>query len=490
MPYGNGQRLGETIDPRLMQADYSGFTNAGAIAGNTWANAGKQIGDALKLHGDEKKQHTQAEQMAKSMAKAIPEFKPMADEFLKTMANPDLSHRDRTAMAAGIQDSLKLAVLGREFANEDRDFDNKERMAANDMAFRDKELDMRAQQIRASMMPDGKLKETSLPYVKDGVSGQRKALIDERGNYFDAKTKQPLNGDGRAISNALPQSQSGDYPDNMPTASDTPMPGLDFPNYGTFNEAMGGIDVDGAPGVLPPRHQAAQQIKQALTTPQAEASSEDMFFEPDVQKEGDKPQEYTLPDGSKVYGTIKNGILQMAKMPDGSPMRFTEGQTLTAKEKIDIEAKQKEANQIQSGAVAKSENFLSLLDKLENHKGFKNLFGTNLGAQTWMAGTDAADAKVLFKQIDAKGFMEAIKEMKGMGALSNSEGEKASAAFLGLDPSMSEDAAKQAIKEAKAIIKQGIERSKSGNLFPTETTNPRAANANRLRDLIPNPLTQ
>jgi len=118
MPYGNAQRLGDTIDPRLMQADFSGFANAGMIQGQALANAGKQIGDSLKLYGEEKKQHVAAEQMAKSMAKAIPEFKPMADEFLQTMANPDLSHRDKTAMAASIQDALKLAVLGKSFSDD------------------------------------------------------------------------------------------------------------------------------------------------------------------------------------------------------------------------------------------------------------------------------------------------------------------------------------------------------------------------------------
>lgn len=127
--------------------------------------------------------------------------------------------------------------------------------------------------------------------------------------------------------------------------------------------------------------------------------------------------------------------------------------------KADAAKKEKEIKDI--GLIDQSTQFVNLLDKLEKHKGFDNLFGTNVSfTPTWMAATDAADAKVLFKQIDAKGFMEAIKQMKGMGALSNAEGEKASAAFLGLDTSMSEEAAKEAIGEAKRIIKKGIDNSK------------------------------
>jgi len=127
--------------------------------------------------------------------------------------------------------------------------------------------------------------------------------------------------------------------------------------------------------------------------------------------------------------------------------------------KADATKKEKEIKDF--GVIDQSTQFVNLLDKLEKHKGFDNLFGTNFSfTPTWMAATDAADAKVLFKQIDAKGFMEAIKQMKGMGALSNAEGEKASAAFLGLDTSMSEEAAKEAIGEAKRIIQKGIDNSK------------------------------
>jgi hypothetical protein len=430
-----------------------------------FANMGDQIGGAIKKYGEDEKTIKKAEQMAKSIRDAIPELAEMGNNALAELNNPEYSQRDRLAIAEGIQDSLKIGVLGLGFKQDAREFDFRERAQANDDMFRGAELNMRAQQIRASMLPDGELKETDVPVE----GGTQRVLIDKRGNYFDPQTKQPLNGGG--ISNALPQDQGGDYPDGIPTASDTPIPGIDYPNYGSFDQSQG-IDVEGAAGVLPPKGQSR------------------FGFKPNDSASKQKPELVTLEDGTKGYGSFNDNGAFVPATKDGKPMTFTEGQTLTAKEKIDIEAKQKETTQAQSTAVAKSENFITLLGKLETHKGFKNLFGTNFGAQTWMAGTDAADAKVLYKQIDAKGFMEAIKEMKGMGALSNAEGEKASAAFLGLDPSMSEDAAKQAIKEAKAIIKQGIERSKSGNLLPTETTNPRAANAERLRGLISNPLTQ
>ncbi len=114
MPYGSGQRLGETIDPRFMQADYSGFTNAAAITGNALANIGQQIGAGIKQYGDDEKTIKKSAQMAKSIRDAIPELADMANNSLEQLSNPDLSQRDRLAIAEGIQDSLKIGVMGLE----------------------------------------------------------------------------------------------------------------------------------------------------------------------------------------------------------------------------------------------------------------------------------------------------------------------------------------------------------------------------------------
>ena len=114
MPYGSGQRLGETIDPRLMQADYSGFTNAAAVAGNALAGIGQQIGAGIKQYGEDEKTIKKSAQMAKSIRDAIPELADMANNSLEQLSNPDLSQRDRLAIAEGIQDSLKIGVMGLE----------------------------------------------------------------------------------------------------------------------------------------------------------------------------------------------------------------------------------------------------------------------------------------------------------------------------------------------------------------------------------------
>jgi hypothetical protein len=52
--------------------------------------------------------------MAKSIRDAIPELADMANNSLEQLSNPDLSQRDRLAIAEGIQDSLKIGVMGLE----------------------------------------------------------------------------------------------------------------------------------------------------------------------------------------------------------------------------------------------------------------------------------------------------------------------------------------------------------------------------------------
>jgi hypothetical protein len=112
MAYGSGQRLGETIDPRLMQADYSGFTNAAAITGNALANIGQQIGSSIKEYGDNEKEIKKAIQISSAIEKGIPGLAPMAQEALGKLNDPNLSQRDRLAIAESIKDSLNIGMTG------------------------------------------------------------------------------------------------------------------------------------------------------------------------------------------------------------------------------------------------------------------------------------------------------------------------------------------------------------------------------------------
>ena len=49
-------QAGTQVDPRLMQADYSGFTNAANIRANALANLGQQIGEGIEKYQKKKEQ--------------------------------------------------------------------------------------------------------------------------------------------------------------------------------------------------------------------------------------------------------------------------------------------------------------------------------------------------------------------------------------------------------------------------------------------------
>lgn len=112
MAYGAGKRLGETIDPRLMMADFSGVERAGQAIGQGFANVGAQVGGAIKQYGDNEKEIKKAIQISSAIEKGIPGLAPMAQEALGKLNDPNLSQRDRLAIAESIKDSLNIGMTG------------------------------------------------------------------------------------------------------------------------------------------------------------------------------------------------------------------------------------------------------------------------------------------------------------------------------------------------------------------------------------------
>jgi hypothetical protein len=165
------------------------------------------------------------------------------------------------------------------------------------------------------------------------------------------------------------------------------------------------------------------------------------------------------------FGLKREGTYELSFNPDGSLAGTqTISQPPTAEQKQKTELAQRDMQQQAAVTKDKSDRFVNMLTELKGHEGFSGLFGATI-TPTWIPGTDAADAKVLFDQVEAMGFMEAIKDMKGMGALSDAEGARASAAFVGIKPQMSEKAAKARIDEVIQYIQKGQERITGNKLI-------------------------
>jgi hypothetical protein len=92
------------------------------------------------------------------------------------------------------------------------------------------------------------------------------------------------------------------------------------------------------------------------------------------------------------------------------------------------------------------------------HPGFENAVGT-----TWkpgfrfIPGTDAADFQALFEQVKGSAFLEAFNTLKGAGAISEKEGEKATAARTRMSTAQSESEFVKAAREYQDVIRKGVE---------------------------------
>jgi hypothetical protein len=116
MPYGKGGRLGEGIDPRLMQVDYSGYADVGRTQGQAFANMGAQIGDVIKQHGENQKSIKATETALKALDKNFAGT-PIGDQvsgLLKQFYNPDMSTRDKLAIGDSINNIFKFGIAGME----------------------------------------------------------------------------------------------------------------------------------------------------------------------------------------------------------------------------------------------------------------------------------------------------------------------------------------------------------------------------------------
>lgn len=103
------------------------------------------------------------------------------------------------------------------------------------------------------------------------------------------------------------------------------------------------------------------------------------------------------------------------------------------------------------------------------HPGFENTVGT-----TWkpgfrfIPGTDAADFQALFDQVKGGAFLDAFNVLKGAGAISEKEGEKATAARTRMSIAQSEKEFIAAAREYQEVVRKGVEvmQKKAGGAAP------------------------
>ena len=436
--------LGQGYRPELGVYDYSAITRANEMMGLATANLGQQVGDGIEDYTKQRKDLSARVKAGDFMLKYAEMTNPdQKDQFAalrNEMANPALSKSDQAAMADSISGMIALGTANDRFAKEFG-------MRGQELALRQREASELSKARQFDLSSAEQSREAKRIVAESVGPAKLQAAID-----MAKRTRPDLLAAMPDVSAMAPdmQSQIADSIIQLLPPADKKKLVEKFP-----------VMIDGVEGTLP-------AWVDETTGTASPVQMDGMVLPPKPGSESMTPEEMAantpnpafIPAVPAADRELKGLQIEKAKQEIGAGQTAATDKTTAA-----------------AATVAKSEEMISALNKLESHPGFNNLFGSNVGVPTWAPGSSGADAKALFNQVEGKGFIEAIQAMKGMGALSNAEGEKASMSYLGLTPAMSEGAAKTRIKELKSLVEQGIQRQKSGQLVNPDGTPKAAAQA-------------
>ena len=108
------------------------------------------------------------------------------------------------------------------------------------------------------------------------------------------------------------------------------------------------------------------------------------------------------------------------------------------------------------------------------HPGFNEAVGAGFGT-AYIPGTQGKSFTIRHKEVLSQAFLDAFETLKGGGAITEKEGEKATAARTRMDLAQSEKEYMAAAREYQGVLKRGVENAKariqrSGGTVPTTAT--------------------
>ncbi|WP_171893803.1 phage DNA ejection protein [Serratia marcescens] len=151
-------------------------------------------------------------------------------------------------------------------------------------------------------------------------------------------------------------------------------------------------------------------------------------------------------------------------------LKLADLQDKRAKNQQDIEQARRDKADAYNTSMDAMSRTVETAQKVLDSPGFNGYFGVNLNplSNRFIPGTDAADTSALVDTLKSQGFMSGIQQMRGLGALSNVEGQKVMDAIGNLSASQSEASAKASIKAIISTTQKAQERlqQKYGNDIP------------------------
>jgi hypothetical protein len=114
----------------------------------------------------------------------------------------------------------------------------------------------------------------------------------------------------------------------------------------------------------------------------------------------------------------------------------------------------------QESTIARFDNALSTINKIESSPGFGAAVGARMPFVDQLPGSEAQETIGLIDTLKSQSFLNEISQMKGMGALSNAEGAKLESAISSLNRDMKEDAFKRSLQSIRDYFTVAKERAR------------------------------
>ena len=108
-------------------------------------------------------------------------------------------------------------------------------------------------------------------------------------------------------------------------------------------------------------------------------------------------------------------------------------------------------------AATSIDNSLNTIERIKRNKSLDSVLGSIQGRVGAYLDDDASDAIALIDTLGSQAFLSQAANLKGMGALSNAEGEKLQAASTNLSRTQSEKQFRANLDEASRLLKKGRE---------------------------------
>jgi hypothetical protein len=126
----------------------------------------------------------------------------------------------------------------------------------------------------------------------------------------------------------------------------------------------------------------------------------------------------------------------------------------------EINMKQQDIGNASQDAIDATTNALGTVTALMNHPGLSKGTGTGASVMSFFNSTDGNDFRKMVDTLKSQQFLSSIKNMKGLGALSDAEGQRITNAIANLDP----DQSTQQFKNALGVVKNTLEKAQSRTL--------------------------